>query len=70
MKLRFGEFCPKEFGRKRGRACLIDAALEPDLSGLMVLPVGKQTDAIGARENFIDDFFQRSVLRLSNSSAL
>ena len=47
----------EELGAERG-VRLIRAALDPDLRGLVMLPVGKQAHAVAAGENIVEMVFK------------
>ena len=49
-----GEFGSVEIGGEGGGGVALDAALDPDLRGAVVLPVGEEADAVAAEEDVVE----------------
>src|SRR6476646_9723044 len=58
------ELGPIKLRREFERLAGFDAPFYPDLSGAMILPVGKETDAVGTGKNVVQMFFQLSQREL------
>ena len=54
MELLLGERCAVELGWHVGFAAGGEAALDPDLRGAVVLPVGEEADAVAAAEDGVE----------------
>jgi hypothetical protein len=58
VKLLRGSFGAEELGLPIVLVAGCEAALDPDLSGLVMLPVGEQADAVAARKNLVEMIFE------------
>src|SRR5690242_3911291 len=58
VKLLGCELRPVKLRREFERLAGFDTPFYPHLSGAMILPVGKETDAVGAGKNIIEMLFQ------------
>ena len=54
VKISGRELRAEEFRGRRECLTVFDTALDPELINSLFLPVGEQTDAVGARQNFVE----------------